>query len=343
MKGISKVMLGLGAAAVMVLASMPVAEAQCTVSRNLGAGNGNNTVSRIKILPPGGEGDLAWNLQDGNSVGSIWQVGKPTANSGGEHFGGGGACPAEGHWLVTGTMFPGADVGGTFGNTAISADIASPACLLSLCPDDGATMITVVEDESNDGSTAGFIVFTVDETPAAARTYDHARVIGSPVGINSLTMRPFPSIDVAGSVGPPPNTSLNNNYADLAVNVFAVDGPGNTAQPASGSVLSYDIMSATSMTDPGRNRSAYSLVKSVPYSDAAVVGDNVNVPCSDTVSNTFLAVGVTYADGIESVKVGPAVAVECDPAHADPDGNNELQDDRSNRLRPRSRSANRGR
>ena len=97
------------------------------------------------------------------------------------------------------------------------------------------------------------------------------------------------------------------------------------------------------MTDPGRNRSAYVPVQSVPYSDSMVVADSVIVPCDGTAANTFLAVGVTYADGIQSILVGPAVAVECDPAHADPDGDTGLEEDRNNRLRPRSGSVRRGR
>jgi len=331
MKGYLKGMLGLAAAAVIVIASMPVAEAQCANARNLGAGSGNNTHSRIKL-------QAAWDLTD-TSIGSIWEVGQAGAvNSGGSHFGDGGACPSS-NWISTGGMFPG------LGLIALNASLASPTCLLSNCPAAGASVITVVESASPDGSTAGFVAYTVDDTPAGFRWYDHARTIGSPAGQNTVVFQEYPVVDVSGSVGPPPNTTLTANYEDLAINVSAVAGSADTAQPASGSVLSYDILSATSMTDPGRNRSAYdpTPVRTVPYTDAMVVGDSIAVPCADMVSNSFVAVGVTFVDGVQSILVGPAVAVECDPAHADPDGNNDLQDDRGNRLRPRSRSVRRGR
>jgi hypothetical protein len=327
MKGFSKALLGLAAAAVIVIGSMPVAEAQCANARNLGGGSGNNTNSRIKLT-------AAWDLTD-TAIGSIWQVGASGAvNSGGSHFGNGGACPVT-NWVVTGGMFPG------LGAIAIDASLASPTCLLSNCPAPASTVITVVEDASPDGSTAGFVAYTVDETPAGFRWFDHARTIGQVVGINEVAFQEFPSVEVTASAGPPPNTSITSNYADLAINVHAAAGAGDTAQPASGSVVSYDILRATAMTDPGRNRSAYTPVKSIPYSDAAVVADNIAVPCDGTAANTFLAVGVTYVDGIQSILVGPAVAVECDPAHADPGGNQDLREPKLRRNR--TQSVSRGR
>lgn len=329
MRGISKLLLGLGLAAVMIVASMPVAEAQCANARTLGAGNGGNTYARVQIV--GG-----WDLADGTPIGSIWEVGNTGANNGGAHFGNTGICP-ETAWFSTGAMFPGE------GKLAVDVQLASTACQMTACPGAGSLVITLIEDASPDGSTGGFAAYTVDDTPTnPARWYDHARTQGvggtsSPGTRVDVPFNEYPTVDVTASAGPVPNTTLTANYADLALNIESAAGPGDAPVPASESVVSYDIMQATSLGDPGRDRAAYTLLKSIPYGDAGVTDDTIAVPCGGPGADTWVAVGATFADNVPSILVGKATAVECDPAHADPGGNDGLHErKRIQRNRPRS-------
>lgn len=335
MKGISKLLLGLGAGAVMVLASMPIAEAQCVPTRTLGAGGGGGASTRVKVTGPAG-----FTTGAGNELASIWdQSAAGTTNNGGFHFTGAdsAACPAQGAigWLITGGMFLGTDVG-------VEAFIGSSNCLWSICPSD--LTITAIELASDDGSDAAFIAFTVDETPADVyqRWWSHARVTGANGDANDYTYElvRFPTVDVVSSAGPVPDTTLTSNYADLALNVESAAGAGDSPLPGSATIASYDIMQATGTADPGRARGGYTLIKSVPYGDAAVSGDTVAVPCAGPGGDTYVAVGVTYAGGVESELVGAATPVECDPAIANPDGKDDLRD---RKIRPNRRSIRRSR
>lgn len=311
MKATFRILFGLCAALVIVALTTPASFAQCSASREFG-GLGNGTLTgRVAI----NTGAFPNNL---NEFKSFWDASKAAQNnSGGAHFGTPSLCTDN--WYITGGTFPGV-------NSGIQGFIASLTCQMTNCVDP-IVLSSVVEDQTADGKDAGFILYTVDESPSAIRYYDHARTAGTAGVPNATTLQSFqayPKVNVTSSSGPPPTTTTTDNYADLAVNYH---GAGATAAANSG-VVSYDIVSFHGNADPGRLRSLWTPVKSIPYNNAGVVGDQVNVPCPTPVSDTYLAVGVTFdGDGnkvlsggdIKSVLVGASIPVECNPNIAEPE------------------------
>lgn len=320
MKGSLKVLAALGATAMVAALLAPAALAQCPAGREFANFGGMSTVTPVYRIDTNG-------LQDNNNeIGTFWESSNSNNNAGGQHFGVPSTCPTQGvngvsapWWLQGTTTYIPPPFRG------IRGFVASPGCTMTLCPNNGASLTVVVEDQTADGSDAGFIAYMADETPAATRWWDYGRTApanGVP-GNYQHTMERFPKANVTSSSGPPPGTTVTNGYANVDVNFHGVSGAGNTALPASSAIASYDIVMFHGGSDPGRQRSAWSPLKSIPYSDAAVVGDQIAVPCPDTAGDTFLAVGVTYKGGagpaVKSVLVGGSTAVECNPNIAQPD------------------------
>ena len=200
--------------------------------------------------------------------------------------------------------------------------LSAGGCLLPLnCPPPGASLSWLVEDQTADGSNAGVIMYTVDETPANNNWWDLTRTDPN-VGSGSLlvhTMGSYPTVFVTQANGIPPNTIVTTDYAeDVGILFHGVFGPGNTPLPGSAQISSYDVLSFSGV-DPGRLRSLWTPVHSIAYNDAAILGDTVPVPCSGDV-NTVLAIGLTLDGSIQSEYVGPAsVPIACSPNLADPD------------------------
>jgi len=306
MKGSSRILFGLGIAA-MILAVAAPAVAQCPGAREIGAQGNGSLTARIII-------DTATNNcpNDGNEFGAMWDV-ATGFNTGGPFFGTPDTC-AVNTWWLTGGMFLGT-------NSGIQGYIASPACTMTNCPAPGASVMTVVEDVSADGTNACVIAYLVDETPPAVRWYDHGRTIGGAPGTSAThVMETFPTVDVTSSAGPPPTTNTTQDYRDIVINFHGMLGAAPL--PASAGVLFYNIMWAHTPgpADPGRLRAAYTPLKSIAYADAAIIGDMITpVPCPTTTNDTYLVVGLEYAGGVSSVLVGKSTVVECDPTLADPD------------------------
>lgn len=315
MKGLSKALVALGVVAVAAAVAMP-ALAQCPTSREFGAQGNGMLTGRIII-------DTAANgfPNDGNELGSVYEPGSGF-NNGGPHFGGADTSCPVGVWYLTGGMFLGT-------NSGIQGFVADPSCLMNFCPPGGASLVSVVEDEN--GGDAGFIAYMTQETPAAIRWYDHSATKGTAGvanAVNTDAFQSYPTVSVTGSSGPPPGTTVTNNYSDLGANVHVAVGGAPAAPNAA--IVSYDIMSHHGPGDPGRNRGAWTLEKSIPYG-GAVVGDNIAVPCPTTTDDTFLAVGATFAGGVQSLLVGAPTAIECDPNLAEPDTKIDRRDRRRDR------------
>ena len=303
-----RILIGLGVAALILAVAMPSSFAQCPQAREFGAQGNGTLTARIKIATP-----VCPN--DGNEFGGIWDATNSGINAGGPFFGTPDTCSIStgldgGPWWLTGGKFLGA-------NSGIQGFVASPTCIMTLCPGVTGQLMTVVEDVSPDGTDACVIAYLVDETPAAVRWYDHGRTIGGVPGTSGTQiMETFPTVDVTGSSGPPPGTTTTQDYRDVAINFHGA--LGSTAAPASAGIVSYDVVYFHGAGDPGRDRSLWTPLKSIPYTDAGVVGDTVAVPCPSETAITYMAVGLTYAGGVESVLVGKSTAVECDPNLAVP-------------------------
>jgi hypothetical protein len=319
-------MLGLGGAA-LLLALAPAALAQdCGVQRLLGAGPASAVeiplVTRIRIDLSNGTGsDFSLN---GNERASFYHLANPAQHSGTGQFppNPGVSCPVS-LWLTTGGMFPGT------GFSAILAPVHSANCLVGWCAPETNPMVTLYEDVTDDGTDAGFIVYQVDGTPAEVRHYDHGRTVpGNPKGtIGTHVLQAYPRVQVAGTAGPPPNTDATNSYQDVLINFHGVSGPSNTPLPASAAIQSYDVLffhGPFAGGPPGRDRSLWSHAKTVPYNNASVVSDLVDVPCptSGPTTVSWLALGMTFQGGVQSDYVsfsGTGQAVSCDPTIADPE------------------------
>jgi hypothetical protein len=187
------------------------------------------------------------------------------------------------------------------------------------CPPVGASITVLVEDQTSDGRDAGFITYTAEETPSQIRWWDLARTDPASQPSNDVThgMWAFPRVEVKSSSGPPPHTVIMNDYRDPAVNVWVVGASGPL--PPNTVVDSYDILSYFGPADPGRERTHWTPVKSIPYNNAGIIGDIVPVICGGgTIDDEYLAVGITF-DGVPSYYVGKSITIECDPNLADPD------------------------
>jgi hypothetical protein len=323
-------LIGLSGAA-LLLTVVPAAYAQdCPVTRELGGGSAiaavipNVTRIRIDLSNAGGSPFTI----NGNERASFYRLANPSHNSGGPHFPPSEAnCPSSG-WLETGGMFPGT------GFSSIKAILHNvPTCLVGWCAADGEQVVTLYEDVSDDGTDAGFIIYQVDgpNPPGdlSPRFYDHGRTVpGNPHNtIVTHILQPYPRVHVAATAGPPPNTDATSNYQDVLINFHGATGPSNTMLPASAGIQSYDVLffhGPFSGGPPGRDRGLWSPVKSVPYNNASVVSDMVDVPCptSGPTTVSWLALGVTFAGGVQSELVsfsGTGQAVSCDPTIADPE------------------------
>ena len=281
------------AAVVALLA--PASRAQCDQARPFGGFPGGKTGSQVLI-------DASAFENAGNEMAQFWETGNPGNGTG---VGPAGTCDSQGvgvgWWQQVGAT---ADRG-------IRGYVAQPGCTLPGCPAVGGGLTFLVEDQTANGSGAGFIVYTADETPIEARWYDHARTDPDAAPGSSAThvMTSLPTPVIQGSSGPSPNVVAILDYADVGIGFHGVQGEGNTPLPASAVIDSYDVM-LSSGGDPGRDRGLWTLVHKLPYNDAPILGDEVVVPCNGEV----VAVGLTFDGGVESSLVGPAsIPISCGP------------------------------
>lgn len=326
-----KLILALGVVAMVVALAMP-AHAQCATSNAFGATGSKGVAGRVFIATAANGFP-----SDGNESGSFWERGAANNNNGGPHFAGPETCgcTAGNTWCQTQGV---ADM-------SVNGLLSSPTCVMGpagYC-EVGKTLVWVIEDTSNDDSDAGFISYQVDYSTTTVRPFDHSRTANpAPQAITTHTMESFPTVDVQSSSGPPPNTTLENNYANVVINFHGVTGGGantpvDSPVNAGGAIQAYDVCTFRGAADPGRDRSLWTCdgADQVPYTQSAAdLTDSFAVPCPDGDLDTFVAVGIEFVDGIKSVNVGRSTAVECNPTIADPD---QVKPRRQDRLGSRGR------
>jgi hypothetical protein len=307
MKRSLKILGGIATAVAIVALVAPASHAQCPQARSFGGFPGGKTGSQVIV-------DASAFENAGNEFGQFWETGNAANGTG---IGAAGTCDSQGvgvgWWQFVGTTT----------DRGIRGFVAQPGCTLPVCPGVGSGLTFLVEDLTGDGQAGGYVVYDTDETPAGARWYDHARTDPNAAPGSSLThlMTPLPSVVVNQSTGPPPNTTVDNDYNDVGIAIHSVADAGgvNVPNPASFIIDSYDVLFFQGANPPGALRSNWTFVKSIAYNDAAIVADQVNVPCPDgPTSQTFLAIGMTF-NGVPSETVGPpSLPVACDPNVADP-------------------------
>ena len=275
--------------------------AECPQARRLGAAENFRRHPRVKI-------ETGAFPNDGNELGSIWVVGTPVLNSGGPHFESQERCPSSGEqgWWKTGSKFLGKDSG-------IHAFVASPACLFRDCPPRGATLMTVLEDRTSDGSDAAFIAYMVDASPAGRRWYDHARTEPMKKGaVTTHRLNPFPRPEMLPPAANDAASAPRLRIVDFEGHAHVARGEENRRLSEGEAIHSLDLLSAAGQSDPGRSRSAWHAEGSLSFEEAATGSIALDAAvCGNSVVEHWVAVGVTFVDGVESRLVGRALKIDC--------------------------------
>jgi len=275
--------------------------AQCAQARRLGAAENFRRHPRIKI-------ETGAFPNDGNELGSIWVVGTPVYNSGGPHFESEDRCPSSGEqgWWQTGSKFLGKDSG-------IHAFVASPACLFTHCPSQGATLMTLLEDRTPDERDAAFIAYMVDASPPGRRWYDHARTEPMKQGaVSTHRLNPFPRPEMLPPAEDDARSTTRVRLVGVEGHAHVARGEENRRLSEGEAIQSFDLLSATGQRDPGRSRSAWKAAGSLPFAEAATGTIALDAPlCGNSGLKHWVAVGVTLVDGVESRLVGRALQLDC--------------------------------
>ena len=336
MKPRVKFLIALVAALVVVGLVAPMVSAQCSPGRVVGMTLNGKTNGRIAVDT---DAEITV-LNNGTEKGSVWVLGSIANNSCGPQFQAAGVCSTGIDTCPTQTGYQGtpwwakAWAATTVEQMSVYFGIGITGCTLPNCPGDGAVVSILVEDVTADGSDAGFVTYSADDTPADAyRYYDLSRADASTQPSNDVfhVMHAFPTVNTRNSAGPPPNTTVSNDYRDQGnaptKNVWIVNG--GSYLPAQ-ILTSYDIYWFHGGADPGRVRTGWTYLSSAQYTGGPITADSVIVPCPTEVDDTYLAVGMSF-DGayagtdtlptgsVQTYYVGQSTAVECDPTLADPD------------------------
>jgi len=218
---------------------------------------------------------------------------------------------------------------GTAGNWAIDAFLTEGACAQQGCPADKLT--AVIEAYDFDGppginGTAYYIGWMTDETPVDTRWYNYGDVDGATTA-TVLPMVPFPDVFVINSARVPASADVDIVYqlASQTPNNHTWDHGAGVEFPTSDVVSEWHLMQYRGIGDPGRLRSHWTKVQTIPY--PVPTGDSgtltYRVPCPSVGEDTYLAAGVGFNGGsagvIDSALVGRAIQIECNPNLAQPD------------------------
>jgi hypothetical protein len=347
MKRIFACVVGVAALAAVVA---PVAEANCSGPKVFqSVGNAMATPAQIQVrwAPPGGFGNVQ--ASDTSVIGRWWQ-----ADAANLHNNFDGNCPAVRPGNAAGTWW---FLGGMAGSEGwgIDGGMTAVGCAHNGCPT-GQTIVLVedlgTKDTFNGGpdgvpDTAYFVALSVNETPAGVRNFDYARTNQLVAETIMDVFMEFPKVDVTMSGRNGLSVDVTLDLQDAGLNFQGTDNGANTPIPASSTILSYDLMKAQAMSDPGRGRGSWTEIDSIPYMNAGVDGAFRSIACDDTASDAWLAVGITFVGNIPSSYVGEAIALQCDPALADPQGrqllDREVPSERKTDDKPSRTRGSRGR
>jgi hypothetical protein len=140
--------------AIVALAA-PVSHAQCPSVRSFGA-SGGKVGSTVVV-------DATTFQNNGNELAQFWETGNPANTTG---AGAGSTCPSQTWWGIHGAT----------GHRLINGFVSVAGCVLPINgPPVGGSLTFLIEDQTADGSNAGFIAYQVDETPAGQAWWDLSR------------------------------------------------------------------------------------------------------------------------------------------------------------------------
>jgi hypothetical protein len=225
----------------------------------------------------------------GTLTGQTWQLGAPGSWSTGN-------C----NTVDSGNGFPGFLY---FSAGGINLHLDLGACGAG-CPGPvGANTLAVLAMNRTPAGT-DFLLDTVAETPLAANNYDY-----STQGDHGLIPIPRPRVLASSRVG----SSVNLNVGIDSISAGLI-GPG-----AATAVTGFNLLSAPSTADPGRDSGAYSPRASVPSSGGNAATSQISVDCTDITKDQFLVVQIVLENGtVLSSSVGGATRINCNPTMANP-------------------------
>ncbi len=298
-RSVERLFTGIATALAIVALVGPTTRAQCPQARSFGGFPGGKTGSQVIV-----DASAFENL--GNEFAQFWETGIVANGTG---VGAAGSCDSQdasvGWWQFVGTSTL----------RGIRGFVAQPGCVLPVCPGVGSGLTFLVEELTADGQGGGFIMYQSDETPNGPRWYDHARTDHDAGPGTSMThvMGTLPTVIITGVSGVPPMVMVTADYLpDVGSQFHGVEGPANTQLPGSAGIESYDVMWFHGVNPPDSLRSNWNLLKKIPYNDSAIFGDVFTARCPEPVDSDYVAIGLTFVGGVESLTVGPpSLPVPC--------------------------------
>lgn len=205
---------------------------------------------------------------------------------------------APGNWASTGCPSD-----GLFGDgPGFSLNFQMGTCGAG-CPTSGSTLAILAQNRVAVGTE--FLLATVIETPASANAFDYG-----PQG--NHTMIPIPKPFVISSTRSGSNVNLVVKLPSIAGGLF---GPN-----AASAVTGFNLLSASSTTNPGSAASAYSLRSTVASPGGAEVASQpLTVDCSNINQDQWVVTQIQFENGtVLGNSVSAPVRVNCNPALATP-------------------------
>ena len=173
--------------------------------------------------------------------------------------------------------------------------------------------MTLLEDRTPDGSDAAFIAYMVDASPATRRWYDHARTEPMKQGaVTTHRLKPFPRPEMLPPAENDARSTARVRIVDFEGHVHVARGEEDRRLSEGEAIQSFDLLSATGQSEPGRSRSAWKAAGSLPFAQAAIGSIAFDAPvCGNSGVRHWVAAGVTFVDGVESRLVGRPLKIDC--------------------------------
>lgn len=170
------------------------------------------------------------------------------------------------------------------------------------CPAGLSTLATLAQSSGPGGTS--FLLATIVETPASSVNFDYATQ-----GDHNMIAIPRPRVLSSSRSGTDVNLSVAID--SIAAGLF---GPN-----AASAVTGFNILGASSTSDPGRDQASYSPRASAPSAGGAATTVPVVVDCSNPASDQWLVTQISFENGsVLSGAVSEATRVNCNPALANP-------------------------